>query len=578
MPPCTGYSVQSAHNTTPEYSATVAVLSSLETYTDIKHDSPSLDPRYDTTIPLHRSGDNASQTDSLEHLNHSPIGNTRPRATSSHWSLRTTSIASYKETVTDILKRGSRTSSCVSDIVSLLGRFSLHQSKNSLCDSTHSGSVHKRSSLAETISHRRLLTPSSATVVEDQPLSGQIISRHRVLEQHIETVQKHNTALLSTCRGCLQSQDCVHRRIIQATSFGIQPSTDFVPLQSVVGTHCHYTQTDCYGNNLLFFAARLGVPLFVLLEIIQNTPDLNSLNTDGHNFLFVLDTLGFDCSRSGDCDFTTLLDVLEQRRFNFDHLDHNGRSFLLFLCLRPGFRISWIALLFQRDQEWQWRIKRFARQKDSLGEYMSGYLAGQPDLSTLHRDVLSIICEPLENNWKRFNGRTKLHDRVIEHLELYVSYYSKQTHTNQRNNSSLIYSYGWDGNDIDNYDSDGYTPLALFVYKALNKYPPVSDNYIVCQIQGLVGWGANINARCRNGDTVLHLAARKSNFKVLQCLTSYSIHINHQNDAGIRAIDLLPSNPTFSSSTWRRFITQEPALQCLLLLQDHGSRPYFMLS
>jgi len=226
-PPCTVYSVRSAHNTNPEYAASVAALSFLETYTDIKDDSPSLDPRYDSTIPLHGSGDNAFQADALERLNHSPIGNTRVRATSSHWSLGATSVASYKETVRDILKRGSRTSSCISEIVSLLGRFSLHQSKSSLCDSTHRGSVHKRSSLAETISHRRLLTPSSATVVEDHSLSGQTISRHRVLEHHIETVQKHNTALLSTCRGRSQSQDCVHRRIIQATLFGSSPQPIF---------------------------------------------------------------------------------------------------------------------------------------------------------------------------------------------------------------------------------------------------------------------------------------------------------------------------------------------------------------
>jgi hypothetical protein len=572
------YSVQSAHNTSPEYAASQTVISPFETSANMIDDSSSLGPRHDSTIPSYGSGDNVFEADSVGRLSHSPMDNTHSRATSSQWSMNTTSVSNYRETVRGILKRGSRSSSCISEIVSLLGRFSLHQSKTSLCDSTHGRSMQKRLSLAETISHQRVPTRSSATVMQNHSRSGQPISRHGVLEQHIETVRKHNAALLGTCRGCSQSQDCVHRRITQVTLFGIQPSTGLPPVQSVVGKYSHYAETDCYGNNVLFFAARIGAPLFVLLEIIQNTPDLNSLNTDGHNFLFVLDPLGFDCPQSNNGDFAKLLDVLEQRRFNFDHLDHNGRSFLLFLCLRPSFRMSWITLLFQKDQAWQWRIKRFALQRDSSGEYLSGYLAGHSDLSTLHRDVLSIICEPKEKKWKRLNGRTKLHDRVIEHLELYISYYSKH-HTNQRDISSVIYSSGWDGNDINNYDSKGYTPLTLFVYEALNKHPPVLENYIIYQIQELVGWGADINARCPNGDTILHLAARKSNFKVIQHVFSYSIQINHQNHAGLRAIDCLPSKVShLTSSTWRRFIEQEPVLQCLLLLQDHGSRPYFMLS
>jgi hypothetical protein len=395
-----------------------------------------------------------------------------------------------------------------------------------------------------------------------------------VLEQHMETVRKHNSALLITCRGCSETKDCVHGKIMGATLSVTNPSTTSPSIMSMGKTACDYTGIDCYGNNLLFFAARVAAPLLVLMEIIENTADLNALNNDGQNFLFVLDPHRFDGQTYQDTEFSTLIDCLEQRHFDFDHLDHNGRSFLVFLCLRPCFRTSWITLLCQRSQAWQRRIETLAQQKDSAGTYLFGYLTGNPDFQILHPYVLSIVSSPENLNGESPCGRNVLHDQVVQHFITYALRFPAQRPT-----ELPMYPYHWDGCNINGYDDEGHTPLTLLMKEGLGRFSSISRHFVVSQMKELIKLGADINARCRNGDTLLHMAARKCDFPIMEFLASSGIHINHQNNEGLRAIDCLVSTITKPADL---LIGEGSAsfvrtLQCVFLLLNHGSTPYSML-
>jgi len=130
---------------------------------------------------------------------------------SSKRSTRTTSIASYKNTFRNILQRGSRTSSCISEIVSLLSRVSLQESRSSICHSVLQTSDQNEPTFGEIFPSQSVPEPQLLGL-EDVPLHQPTSCLSEVLQQHVETVRKHNTALLITCRGCLETNDCIHKR------------------------------------------------------------------------------------------------------------------------------------------------------------------------------------------------------------------------------------------------------------------------------------------------------------------------------------------------------------------------------
>jgi ankyrin repeat protein len=512
----------------------------------------------------------------MESSNHpiSKESDTMSISISSKRSTRTTSIASYKDTFRNILRRESRTPSCISEIVSLLGRFSLQESRSSICHSVLQTSDQNDPTIGEIFPSQSVLEPQLLGF-EDIPLHQPTNCLSEVLQQHVETVRKPNTALLTTCRGCLETNDCIHQEIIRATLSVTDASITLPLMLRSDRTTCVYTEADCYGNNALFFAARTAAPLSVLLQIIENTLDLNALNNDGHNLLFVLDPHGFNVSISESLEFLTLINRLEQRQFNFDHLDYNGQSFLVLLCLRPCFRMSWITLLFEQGQTWQRRIEVLAQQKDSAGNYLVRYLTENPDLRILHPNVLSIISSPKNMNKQSYKDRTILHEQVVQHLVTYALEFPEQRPT-----ELPMYAFEWDGCNINGYDDERHTPLTLFLTKALHGASRISRNFVISQIQELVKLGANINYRCLNGDTLLHIAARKSDFQIMNYLTASGIYVNHQNNEGLRAIDCLAvvvcatAKPSMSGRTTSTIAN----LRCSFLLLRHGSMSCSMLT
>jgi hypothetical protein len=65
----------------------------------------------------------------------------------------------------------------------------------------------------------------------------------------------------------------------------------------------------------------------------------------------------------------------------------------------------------------------------------------------------------------------------------------------------------------------------------------LDEDFICAKIKVLLKCGANVNARSRGGSTVLHFAAKKAMPKLLELLLKTNIQVDHQDEAGLSALD-----------------------------------------
>ncbi|KAF1999352.1 ankyrin [Amniculicola lignicola CBS 123094] len=398
-----------------------------------------------------------------------------------------------------LLHRGSRTSSCISEIASLLGRFSFTGSQVSL--------------------------PSTNETTPAKEKSGQNREIHPILQEHLRQCHDANTALIASCKGCSDTKDCLHQTIMRSITTEASQRLNINTIEVNPQDQSPFAREDPWGNNLLFFAARSGAPLAMLLDIIHNTPDLHTFNDEGQTFLFVLDPTGLSDSRYVVSHFSTLIGALERRQYTFESLDHSGRSFLSLLCVRPEFDIHWISQLCARSVDWMSRMRRLARLRDRSGAYLVDYLNSHPDAANLAIDISQLIRKPSHLPEEHDDGSTPLH------YELAVPI-SRPTHF-----------FPYYKNYANRYDKNGNTPL--------HKWAQATKDWIAGGDEGrgfalkrsisllhqLVGMGANINAKDRAGNTTLHLVAPYLEIELQRALLCNGALLNLKNGNGHRPID-----------------------------------------
>lgn len=88
---------------------------------------------------------------------------------------------------------------------------------------------------------------------------------------------------------------------------------------------------------------------------------------------------------------------------------------------------------------------------------------------------------------------------------------------------------------INNYSSDGRTPMMEFLVEAIGLDLPSSD--IRLKLMALIRHGANVNARSRGGHTVLHFAAGQARPEVVDFLLQKGVQRDHRDDTGRTAYD-----------------------------------------
>ncbi|KAF2464983.1 uncharacterized protein BDR25DRAFT_360887 [Lindgomyces ingoldianus] len=156
-----------------------------------------------------------------------------------------------------VLRRGGRTSSCVSEITSLLDHYSVASSRAS---------------------------PHESKLSTDDLLLS-ILPLH--YPPVLDTKQSIKTLLLKY-RACSE-KDFLHQKIVNATLQQVV----FQLAEAHTGTSCPYDKIHCFGNNALFFAARSTVLTYVLSCIIGNTANLDVQGLSMTNFDFDIITLLF---------------------------------------------------------------------------------------------------------------------------------------------------------------------------------------------------------------------------------------------------------------------------------------------
>ncbi|KAF2794217.1 ankyrin [Melanomma pulvis-pyrius CBS 109.77] len=526
-------------------------------------------------------------------------------------------VSSRSAKIRSILKRASYSSSLISEIQSVLNmRFSL-------------------STLAS--SRRCSVSVSSTTDSEgvrhlDPPEMKTGRSPSTVLELHQQKALQANAALITMC--CSNTPGCVHRYIGDAAKAIIQraraeeqfnaeqQAKRVIPdevLNRAISCKaqaeaavtslrvflsdcpipngeltlddpklCQINDPDVYGNTTLFFAARSGAPIEILIDILRHVVDVNALNDDGQTFLFLLDLDGVSLKRccciaplmlSHSSEFECLIRQLEARCFDFDHIDHNGRHFLSYLCASTPFKGDCLIDLAEKDLGWKERLQSLSWVRDSSGSFLQDFLGLNVNNGVLARlDVNNegltkyiseqfsppFIQDPLsENDGKR---RTAFHEYIRgEEFLRTTSLLSELIRQNK-----LVYGPGYLRENINKYDELGHTPIMDFLDRAVGGR--LDEESIVAKTRDLVAFGANINARARDGSTLLHIVAKKSCPELLQYVLSVGVQANCRDEAGLTALDYVAESLTRSRTSSAPASLTARSLKAAIPLLDYASR------
>jgi hypothetical protein len=359
------------------------------------------------------------------------------------------------------------------------------------------------------------------------------------------TVNQANRVLIEEC--CIKNEDCRHRLISSlSTELLNDPAGSHVQSLAARLTTSLIVQSpgDSYGNNELFFAARVGVAPDVILSLLAVTQNVNAVNADGQTFLFFLN-LRFFQSEGPPCRcpgidghatrFECLVRALDRRQYDFDHLDNYGRNFLSLMSSSDHFDANWVADLMSRDTTWRYRVECMSQARDAHGNFLLDFLSLHPAYDAMSEDILCKIrpCVPISQFdlwcYEDREGRSRLHQRVLE-----GSYFQTNpaVEFRERLTDGLC---ARDALDINRYDRHGRTPIMDFLLKAFET--GLSEHSICERVEHLIRDGANVNARSRGGSTILHFAAKKALPQLMQVLLTHNVQVDHQDESGHSAID-----------------------------------------
>lgn len=502
-----------------------------------KNESDSSAPgsRYGSSSSAGSSPSDTSQA--LEPYNNSP---TQPGA-----MIPNQILPSRHSILRGLLKGHGRSSACISEIVSLLSGFTM---------STSGRTKSKKS------------TGSDMSMNEDGEYPLADFDTFQTLQDR--RMEQANATVLGAC--CSVRSGCLHRQLAQAVSASGQAS----------GRSFQVTDTseinwrDPFGNNFLFFASRIGAPADILISIVEDTKNIDAVNDDGQNFMFVLDPSGFTKNAGTSYKFLMLLNTLEQRGFDFEHFDYDGRSFLSVLVTRPTFKMEWLTQLYAQ-KKWKARLGTLARHRDASGLFLIDYLNQHPEAHTLDKKVISHLLKDFDlSNFKVGQTRTLKSDFEMPGGQSPLHQMCSRTNLMdvKGNLSAGSFFFCFAGMWANHYDVHGDTPL--FAYLRVHGKGPSPELFAIKDM--IKRGGSDVNQRNREGGTVLHFAAKHSLLTALDFFISCGANINHRDYRGFSALDHAVGAYNRSRMKSEKAELMAKSLKCIRMLLDHGAHAAYL--
>ncbi|KAK1758924.1 hypothetical protein QBC47DRAFT_336457 [Echria macrotheca] len=237
--------------------------------------------------------------------------------------------------------RQSRTLSWLADVASLLSGL------------TRSSSTATQRSSATSTSTKRISDASSSNKTTPEPSEpwprlSQDSPPPRFRsdsEQKPDTAAQvatflSNKAIVAKC--CAAGDGarlCAHRRLLQVIGSvlpGGQESRRAVVPPFVVSKR-EVNTPDALGNTLVHVAAAWGAPIPVLVDILERSDNVSTINNNLETFLHVFEPCPFTTTAA---TFHELVSYLYKRGFKFHQLDAQGRTCLSRLVTRPSFPLG----------------------------------------------------------------------------------------------------------------------------------------------------------------------------------------------------------------------------------------------
>lgn len=303
----------------------------------------------------------------------------------------------------------------------------------------------------------------------------------------------------TTCRMCGFTPE--HRRA--ARSGFIRFSTPFVNAR------------DFYNNTPLHCtAASLGRFEFRKVQyMIARGSEVLHINSSGESFLHILCQKGLHTIQDAT-SFLGILSELEKMGFPFSTPDYHGRTILHHLFQYTDDFIIDIDRLSRLFRIVKPDLNVYDNTGSSVAKCIRVYSSKAP--AQYHEQLLEITapwCRPTSSHGAH---RAEKFSRLDNPLNYWLEKICQK--------SSLRELVKW-------IDSAGDTALT-----ALLKSSPMDDgslSKIGDVVQKMVDWGAPLNARDRNGDTALAIAARRGFLSVVNLLVRAGASLQNRNYRGV---------------------------------------------
>jgi ankyrin repeat protein len=377
-------------------------------------------------------------------------------------------------------------------------------------------------------------------------------------------------------------------------------------------------KVDCFGNSALHIAAALAAPPQFLIELIESTIDVHTLNNGGETFLHLVhpESDGFchwtntSAKPNSVNDICELLVALKLQKFKFDQQDSHGRTSLHWLA-RPSIPHYVVYRIRTTIQRMGINVPSL---RDNLGLTITAQIKdiSLPSLNEKHEndraaDVTDLTLEnelfhDYKNNTvietvedlRRYeiradllrtikksemnpevedgNGRNGLHclaevsfDLISQKVAPVEPDHSKRSSKLPSQHEQHLRRLLQSNVDINSYDKDGTTPLMAFVIHTRASEDEASTIRI---LKRLLEAGSDTDRRNRKGETALHIAVklgRKTATTVL-LKEGANVHARTRDGLGILALGYESANKAKYDETLYAQI-----MLCITLVANAGA-------